>query len=58
MSAIVGMLWKDESGQGMVEYTFVVAFVALAVLSAITVMGSELRTFLNDFSTKLSEINR
>ena len=49
-------LWDEESGQGMVEYALVIGLIALAVFSALTAVGGDLKAFLNDFSTKLADI--
>jgi len=54
MSTVWAGLIRDESGQGMVEYAFIVAAVALIVVSALTAVGTELRTFFNDFATRLT----
>lgn len=56
MSAVMARLWDEESGQGMVEYALVIAFIGLAVMSAIGAMGGELRTFFDGLTTKLAEL--
>ena len=57
MSAVVCRLLEDESGQGMVEYALVIAFIAFAVYSALSAMGGGVKAFFNDFATKLAEIS-
>ena len=56
MSSVMFRLWDEESGQGMVEYALVIGLIALAVFSALTALGGDLKAFLNDFSTKLADI--
>lgn len=35
-------LWKDESGQGMVEYGLIIALVAIVIIVALSAMGKGL----------------
>lgn len=44
---------SHEKGQGMVEYTLIIAFIALAVILALTAMGLNLNSFFNSASSKL-----
>lgn len=37
--------FKDESGQGMVEYGLIIALVAIAAIAALRVMGPKSRIF-------------
>jgi len=32
--------WKNESGQGMVEYGLIIALVAVVVIAALSVLGT------------------
>jgi Flp pilus assembly pilin Flp len=45
--------FRSEDGQGMVEYTLIIAFVALAVILALAAMGLNLRSFFSSASEKL-----
>jgi Flp pilus assembly pilin Flp len=47
MLAAVKSLARDESGQGMVEYALILAFVALAAIFALGQLGSEVVALLN-----------
>jgi pilus assembly protein Flp/PilA len=46
-------LWNDESGQDMAEYAMMIGLVALAVLVAVTLLGSNVSTTFNDINTTL-----
>lgn len=41
-------LVKDEKGQGMVEYGLILALVAVVVITALTLMGGNLKDMFND----------
>ncbi len=45
MMKMLSRLWKDESGQGMVEYGLIIALVAVAVIAVLTLMGTEIKSF-------------
>lgn len=45
--------WTDESGQGMVEYIFILALIALAVIGAVTIFGTQLNAKYNEIVGKL-----
>ncbi|MBT9177385.1 MAG: hypothetical protein DDT20_01718 [Firmicutes bacterium] len=42
MNLIKKML-RDQSGQGMVEYGLIVALIAVALIAAFTLLGTEIR---------------
>jgi len=46
-------LWHDESGQDLAEYAMMLGLVALAVLVAVTLLGSNVSTTFNDINTTL-----
>ncbi len=41
-------LVKDESGQGMAEYGLILALVAVVVIVALTLLGTNLRDLINN----------
>jgi pilus assembly protein Flp/PilA len=43
----MGRFWKDESGQGLVEYALIIAVIAIAVILAMVFLREQL---LNQFS--------
>jgi len=49
-------LWKDDSGQGMVEYGLILALVAVVVIGLLMTMGDELNRFFQYIVTKMGEI--
>jgi len=46
-------LLKDESGATAIEYGLIAALVSVAAISALTAMGSSLRTMFNTVSGEL-----
>jgi len=40
----------SENGQTMVEYAFLVAFIAVVVLAGVTLLGGNLLTFFNSIA--------
>lgn len=49
-------LTQEESGQGMVEYGLIIAFVALVAVVGVTFLGTQLRTFFNDVGNNLPAV--
>ena len=50
--ALLARLEREE-GQTMVEYAFLVAFIALVVLAAVTLLGSSISSLFNSIATHL-----
>ncbi len=48
--------FKDDSGVAVVEYGLIVALVAVAVITALTLMGGSLSNFLTATDTSLNTI--
>ena len=46
--------FKDESGQGMVEYALIIALIAVVVIGAITVLGTGIRDKFDSVNGSLS----
>lgn len=44
---------KNESGQGMVEYGLIIALVAVVVIAALTVLGTNTSGIFSKISTSL-----
>jgi len=40
----------NEEGQGLVEYGLIIMFVALVVVGALTLLGTNVTAFFNNFS--------
>ena len=45
--------FKEESGQGMVEYGLIIAVVALVVVGALTLLGDDLSTMFSGIQSHL-----
>jgi pilus assembly protein Flp/PilA len=44
---------EREDGQTMVEYAFLVAFIAVVVLAGVTLLGTNLLAFFNSIAGKV-----
>ncbi len=53
MSTLMARLWKEESGQDLVEYALLVALLALAVVAT---LGTLANTIKNVFSSAASNL--
>ncbi|HVA63427.1 MAG TPA: hypothetical protein VNF74_06865 [Terriglobales bacterium] len=42
MTALITRLWKDDSGQDMAEYAIMLGVIAAVVLTAITLLGTNI----------------
>jgi pilus assembly protein Flp/PilA len=46
--------WKEESGQGLVEYALILFLIAIVVIVALTTLGKKTNNVLNNIGTKLN----
>ena len=46
--------FKNESGQGMVEYGLILALIAVVVIVALTTLGGKVKGIFNSAADKLS----
>jgi pilus assembly protein Flp/PilA len=44
---------QDESGQGLVEYSLILAFVAIVAIAAVTFLGSDMSVAFDHIGTSL-----
>ena len=51
-------LWKDEQGQDLIEYTLLLAFVALGIIGFMMGAGSSSAAVADEGSEVLSTANR
>lgn len=58
MLALLRKLWKDEDGQGMVEYGLIIALVALAVIGLLITVGDELVATFTRIAGELGNANQ
>ena len=54
MRSFVQKFWRDESGQDLIEYTLLLAFVALASASIFISAGTSISTVWGSTSAQLS----
>ena len=47
--------FKDESGQGMVEYGLIIALIAIVVIVALGLLGDKITTVFDNTNGKLDE---
>lgn len=45
--------FKDESGQGMVEYGLIIALIAIVVIAGLNVLGPAIKKMFSDTSVAL-----
>ncbi len=50
---VLKKLWKDESGQGLVEYALIIALIAVVAVAAITLLGNRISTLFNNTANNL-----
>jgi Flp pilus assembly pilin Flp len=50
-------LWNDEQGQDLIEYTLLMAFVALASAALFTTVGGSIKGIWQTTSTQLAVAN-
>ncbi|MCG0278067.1 MAG: Flp family type IVb pilin [Thermanaeromonas sp.] len=46
--------WKDENGQGMVEYGLILALVAIVVIVALSAVGGGLKGIFQEIAKTIS----
>jgi pilus assembly protein Flp/PilA len=46
--------WKNEEGQGMVEYGLIIALVAVVVIVGISLIGTNANTMFSGLGAKLT----
>jgi Flp pilus assembly pilin Flp len=57
MQTVAYALLADESGQGLVEYSLVLALVALAALAGMTFFGRKVNNNLGSSSTLIQSLS-
>lgn len=53
MMNLIMRLWKDEEGQGMVEYGLIIALVSIVAIAALVLVGDEIKAVFNNVVTEL-----
>ena len=54
MKTMLVRLWKDEQGQDLIEYTLLIAFVALASAALFLGAGGSIKSIWNATNTQLA----
>ncbi len=54
MSQFVSRFVKDESGATAIEYGLIAALIAVAIIGAVTALGTKIGTQFNNIAGKLS----
>jgi pilus assembly protein Flp/PilA len=53
MLRMIEKLFKDEEGQGLVEYALILVLIAIAVIAAMTLLGNKVNNTFNNIQGKL-----
>ncbi len=54
MKTFFGSLWRDEQGQDLIEYTLMLAFVALASAALFSTAGTSINQIWSKTNSQLS----
>ena len=54
MGKIVKKLAHDEAAQGMAEYALLAGLIAVVAIAAVTLLGTNIKTTLNNIATAIS----
>lgn len=54
MKVLLTRLWRNEDGQDLAEYALLVALIALVVIGAVTLLGTNIRTVFNNIANALN----
>jgi pilus assembly protein Flp/PilA len=46
--------WRDEQGQGMVEYALIIIVVAIAIIFMLVIMQDQLKNFFSNVGNNLT----
>jgi pilus assembly protein Flp/PilA len=49
-------IWKDESGQGMVEYGLIIGLIAIVVIAALLLLGPQIGNIFNTATDELANV--
>ena len=50
---LITRLWRDDEGQDLIEYALLAAFIALAALAAMRLVGGGINTLFQNVNTQL-----
>jgi pilus assembly protein Flp/PilA len=53
LQSLLARMVRDEEGQGLAEYALILVFVAIVVIAALTLLGSNISSVLNHVATSI-----
>ncbi len=54
MKTLLCRLWTNEEGQDLAEYALLIALIALVVIAAVTLLGTQIQTVFNNIANALN----
>lgn len=54
MTSILKAFWQEEDGQDLVEYSLLLAFIALAAISVLNGVGTSIKSMFTGISSALT----
>ncbi len=54
INSVIKTFWQEEDGQDLVEYSLLLAFIALAAVALLQNAGSSIKTLWQDISNALT----
>ena len=54
MLTLWNAFWSDESGQDLAEYALLIALIALVVIAAVTLLGTNIKTVFTNIANALN----
>jgi Flp pilus assembly pilin Flp len=54
INSILAALWQEEEGQDLVEYSLLLAFIALAAIALLSAAGGSVKTIWTSINTNLT----
>jgi len=51
---VMKRLARDDAGQGMAEYALLAGLIAVVAIAAVTLLGTNIKTTLNNIATAIS----
>ena len=54
INSILAALWQEEEGQDLVEYSLLLAFIALAAIALLSAAGNSVKTIWTSINTNLT----
>ena len=54
MGTMIKRLAQDETAQGMAEYALLAGLIAVVAIAAVTLLGTNIKTTLNNIATAIS----